>query len=284
MRRKITMVLVAAIAVLGLARGHAWAIGSETPGGGITGTIHDFSTVGSHFGPTTQAVGQCTFCHTPHGALSTQLLWNHTLSQQSYNWDISQTTAGTPFPTINAATWAGPTAKCLSCHDGTVTTGSVNWFDSGHGGANAGAGPHLLNTSAFASLQGLTKGTGGGTLSAVPGTLSGIHPVAFPYPYNDAGSTYNGVTTGSNIEPHEYQNTPLGNVRLYTQSGSQVTLGWNGAAASPQAASTLASSAGIECSSCHDIHNKITKDGYLLVGMATGTGPTYLCNMCHQKY
>ena len=118
MRRKITVLVVAAIAVIGLARGHAWALGSETPGGGITGTIHDF-TAGGHFGATV-AVGQCTFCHTPHGALSTSLLWNHTLSGQTYSWDTTATMAGTPFPTFADMTWGGPTAKCLSCHDGTV--------------------------------------------------------------------------------------------------------------------------------------------------------------------
>ncbi len=278
MGRKITILVVAAIAVIGLARGHAWALGSETPGGGITGTIHDFSTVGSHYGPSTQAVGQCTFCHTPHGALSTSLLWNHTLSAQTYNWDTTATMAGTPFPTIVDTVWQGPTAKCLSCHDGTVATSSVNWFDSGHGGMNAGLGPHVLSgTPAYASLQGLSN-------SGSASTLKGVHPVAMPYPYNGLPSTYNGVTTGSNFIPSQWQKTPIGNVRLYTQSGSTVTLGWNGAGYAPAAASGLATSAGIECSSCHDVHNKITKDGYLLVGLGTGTGTTYLCNMCHAKY
>src|SRR5208282_3340584 len=169
MRRKITIFVIAAIAVIGLARGHAWALGSETPGGGITGTIHDFS-AGGHFGATV-AVGQCTFCHTPHGAITTSLLWNHTLSGQTYSWDTTATMAGTPFPTFADMTWGGPTAKCLSCHDGTVAVQSVNWFDSGHGGSFSGVGPHLLNsTPAYASLQGLKN-------SGTAATLSGVHPV-----------------------------------------------------------------------------------------------------------
>ncbi len=278
MRRKITIFALAAIAVVGLAKGHAWALGSETPGSGLTGTIHDFTTIGSHFGPATQAVGECTFCHTPHGAISTGLLWNHTLSGQTYNWDIPATTAGTPFPTFADTAWQGPTAKCLSCHDGTVATGSVNWFDSGHGGTNAGVGPHVLSSpTAHASLQGLVN-------SGTAATLSGVHPVAMPYPYGGLPSTYNGVTTGSNFIPSQWQSPPLGNVRLYMQNGvNTVTLGWNGAAASPSPASGLVGNAGIECSSCHDVHNKLTIDGYLLVGMGTGTGSTYLCNMCHNK-
>ncbi len=277
MRRKITILIVAAIAVIGLARGHAWALGSETPGNGITGTIHDF-TAGGHFGATV-AVGQCTFCHTPHGAITTSLLWNHTLSGQTYSWDTTATMAGTPFPTFADMTWGGPTAKCLSCHDGTVAVQSVNWFDSGHGGTFAGVGPHLLNTTpAYASLQGLKN-------SGTAATLSGVHPVAMPYPYNGMPSTYNGVTTGSNFIPGQWMSPPAGNVRLYMQTGAnQVTLGWNGAAFAPAAAAGLQGAAGIECSSCHDVHNKLTKDGYLLVGLGTGTGSTYLCNMCHMKY
>ena len=142
--------------MVGLARGHAWALGSEPPGGGITGTIHDF-TAGGHFGATV-AVGQCTFCHTPHGAISTSLLWNHTLSGQTYSWDDTATMAGTPFPTFADTAWKGPTAKCLSCHDGTVAVSSVNWFDSGHSGGFAGAGPHILGAATgHASLQGLSN-------------------------------------------------------------------------------------------------------------------------------
>jgi len=276
MRKKITILVVAAIAVLGLARGQAWALGSETPGGGITGTIHDF-TSGGHFGATV-AVGQCTFCHTPHGALSTVLLWNHTLSGQTYSWDTTATMAGTPFPTFADTAWQGPTAKCLSCHDGTVAVSSVNWFSSGYGGAYAGVGPHILGAAtAHAGLQGLSN-TGTAT------TLSGVHPVAMPYPYNGMPSTYNGVTTGSNFIPNQWQSPPLGNVRLYLQAGTNVSLGFNGAGYSPVAAAGLQGAAGIECSSCHDVHNKLTKDGYLLVGLGTGTGSTYLCNMCHIKY
>jgi hypothetical protein len=68
------------------------------------------------------------------------------------------------------------------------------------------------------------------------------------------------------------------------QTGSNVSLGFNGAGYAPVAAAGLQGAAGIECSSCHDVHNKLTKDGFLLVGLGTGTGSTYLCNMCHMKY
>lgn len=278
MKRKITILAVALIAIVGLSRGHAWAqtIGTEVPGTGITGTIHDFSS-GGHFGATV-AVGQCTFCHTPHGAISTSLLWNHTLSGQTYGWDITATMAGTPFASFADTVWQGPTAKCLSCHDGTVAVQSVNWFNSGHGGQFPPPGPHLLNTSpAYASLQGLVN-------SGTAATLSGVHPVAMPYPWNGMPSTYNGVTTGGNFIPSQWQTPTIGNVRIYMQSGSTVSIGYSPVGYSATAAAGLQGFAGIECSSCHDVHNKITKDGYLLVGLGTGKGNGYLCNMCHMKY
>src|SRR6266540_2762051 len=77
-----------------------------TPGAGITGTPHDWSAVGKTTllqwldskgavttyntgtpyidpstgvqGKTAVTIGQCTKCHTPHQAKSTNLLWNHT--------------------------------------------------------------------------------------------------------------------------------------------------------------------------------------------------------------
>jgi len=285
MRSKITIVLAAIIVMVGLARGHAWALGSESPAGGLTGTVHDFT--GGFAGVTnTTTVGQCTFCHTPHGAITTTLLWNHELSGQTYQWDTTATMAGTPYAKFADNAWLGPTAKCLSCHDGTVAIGAINWFDAGHGGPGAwpkgGISPWETTpiNPGHASLKGLTSNTATGQAQ-----LAGIHPVAMPYPYNGVASTYNGVTTGPNFIPNQWQTTPPGNIRLYMETaGGGVSIGYNGAAAVPAAAAGLQGAAGIECSSCHDVHNKITADGYLLVGKGTGTGTTYLCNMCHMKY
>jgi predicted CXXCH cytochrome family protein len=96
-----------------------------TPGAGITGTPHDWSGVnatkllqwvdskgnvttydtGIAFidpatgkqGVTTVTIGQCTKCHTPHQAKSTNLLWNHTLQAITYQWNVPETTAGMPY-------------------------------------------------------------------------------------------------------------------------------------------------------------------------------------------
>jgi len=273
MKRKITIVLIAAIAVLGLARGSSWA--GLAYGSGLTSTLHDFTLLnGTATGDNTTTVGQCTFCHTPHGALSTNLLWNHALSSESYSWDVPQTTAGTNYPTFSDKTWTGPTAKCLSCHDGTVAIGSVNWF-SGKA--------QVLNTSLVTAPyipQGLNSS----------GVFTGVHPTAMPYPWNGKPSTYNGVTTGSNFIPSQWASPTTGNVRIWMEQTASTTtglpsviMGYNPAASVPAAAAGLQGAAGIECSSCHDPHNKLSVDNYFLVGAMTGYGSGYLCTMCHIK-
>ncbi len=83
------------------------------PGAGITGTPHDWSSASGTTlllwldssralrrrttparawidpatgkqGTTKVTIGQCTKCHTPHQAKSTNLLWNHTLQAITY--------------------------------------------------------------------------------------------------------------------------------------------------------------------------------------------------------
>ena len=74
----------------------------------IQGTAHDLSATGIGTG------NPCSFCHTPHGALSGTPLWNHTLSNAVYQiYQSSSLEANISQPT-------GSSKLCLSCHDGTV--------------------------------------------------------------------------------------------------------------------------------------------------------------------
>lgn len=232
--------------VLSMAPVLAWA----APGGGIAGTKHDFSVKGG-------GVGVCTFCHTPHRALSTPLLWNHKLSVNTFSWDVPATTAGTTFPTFKGDTYKGPTAKCLSCHDGSVAVGDIAWWNGGVPGAPLDMTKH--DTDVY--NVGLN------------GNLAGNHPVAMPFPYNNTGSTYNGVTTGRGAVLTEWQSDPTTlNIRLFHDDGTgNITAG-------PVLART-----GIECSSCHDPHNKASVDTFFLRGRLSGSDTTYLCQKCHIK-
>lgn len=239
--------LVLLFLVVAMVPAIAWG---ATPGSGITGTAHDFSGIG------TPATGTCTFCHTPHHAPSTLLLWNHTLSKNTFSWDVPSTTAGTPFPTFKGDTYKGATAKCLSCHDGSVAIGDIAWWNEG--------GPVNLKN---------LKITGSHQMATVTGGMAGNHPVAMPYPYQNAANTYNTSKTGAGAVLADWQADPTTlNIRLFNDDGTgNITAG-------PVALKT-----GMECSSCHDPHNKASVEDLFLRGKLGGSDTTYICLKCHKK-
>jgi predicted CXXCH cytochrome family protein len=223
------------------------------PGGGITGTAHDFSAGGG--------ADPCTFCHAPHRVGTTVLMWNHTLSRNTFSWGTPATTAGTVFPVFRGDTYTGPTAKCLGCHDGSVAVGSLAWSGS-DGAGSAFAETRLAWPSPF------NVGASGG----VSGSLRGLHPVVMPYPFGGR-NIYNGVMTGGHLSLAEWEADPQAlNIRLYTdKGGGLITPGTGGLAT------------GIECSSCHDPHNKASVETKFLRGRLSGPGTDYLCRKCHNK-
>jgi len=238
-------------AILALAPAAGWA----APGGGIALTAHDFSGKAASGGFTT---GSCTFCHTPHKAISTLLLWNHTLSQNTFSWDVPATTAGTTFPSFVGNTYGGPTAKCLSCHDGSVAIGDIAWFGEAPRTGNAG-------------LDSKTHGAGDVFNVGFGGAMKGNHPVAMPYPFSGAPNTYNGVTTGSNATLTEFVANPQPAIRLFNDNAGTISAG------------AVATKTGIECSSCHDPHNKASVDDLFLRGTVGGNTTAYICLKCHIK-
>lgn len=256
--KSLTAVLAGA-ALMSLTSTLSWA----APGDGLIGTAHDFTLATgttATAAATTTAIGLCTFCHTPHKAISTLLLWNHTLSSNTFSWDVPATTAGTNFPSFTGTTYKGPTAKCLSCHDGSVAIGDIAWFQEGKP-----ATP--LNPTTHPTGENMNIGGGG--------SMAGNHPVAMPFPYEHTGSTYNGTTTGASIVMADWQLDPTANnIRMFQDDGTgTITAG-------PVTART-----GIECSSCHDPHNRAAKDDLFLRGMLTGSSQAdgYLCLQCHIK-
>lgn len=247
-----------AMAALGYQPAVLWG----APGDGLANTAHDFTTnanVTLSGGP--GSIGLCTFCHTPHSAKSTRLLWNHTLSSNNFSWNDAPTTmGGTILPTLTRA-YAGPSTKCLSCHDGSVAIGDVGSFRPGAGVLSA----DRIGTNGFA----LTRQVGAG------GDLSGSHPVGVPYPLYNTPNTYNGITSGAQLVMGDWVADPTGNnIRLYADDGSGNIAGGKSAGAT-----------GVECSSCHDPHNRAAKDRAFLRGMLSGgtQASGYLCLQCHNK-
>lgn len=231
----------------------SWAqtSGTAAPGAGLAETGHDFSGRAS-------GAGLCTFCHTPHKALQTLLLWNHTLSTNTFSWDAPATTAGTTLPTFAGDTYRGATAKCLSCHDGSVAVGDVAWW-------NGGKPSVALDNARHVSSDPVNVGVGG--------NMAGNHPVVIPYPFQGTASTYNRVTSGAGFVASEWQADPAAlNIRLFNDDGfGNITAG------------AVAARTGIECSSCHDPHNRASTGEYFLRGTLTGRTVAYICVKCHAK-
>jgi hypothetical protein len=307
-----TGLMVAAVGVWGQTSpvvGTPWTGSNYTPGAGITGTAHDFSSAanagytsggqtvllwagtltagvyasttdksvtgipytgvgnGTGAGPqltTHITIGQCTKCHTPHQAKSTNLLWNHTLSTNTYQWDQPATTAGTVYPKFVGTTYKGPTTKCLSCHDGSIASTDGVWFNRA-----------FISGTIHAPTPGQTDSH---DVASATGSMVGTHPVAMPYPLNGLASTYNFTTNGSMINPGEWVADPsqTNNIRLFNDDGTgNVTAG------------SVAGKSGIECTSCHDVHNgSRVKDDFLLTGQISGSSKAsggYICQQCHNK-
>jgi len=253
-----------------------------TPGAGIAGTPHDFSSLSGTTlllwvdskgnattfntgtpwidpstgkqGTTVASIGQCSTCHNSQQTDAATLQWNYTLRPTAYKWNDPTTTAGTPYPSFQGDTYKGPSTKCLSCHDGLLSP--IDGWYTGSGG------------SMLASGHDVSQG----------GSLSETHPVAMPYPINGAPSSYNSVRSGAYIALAEWVADPMASngIRLFNDDGTgNIIVG------------VAAGRTGIECSSCHDVHNgPRVKDQQLLTGMLGGNdrGPGgYICAQCHLK-
>ncbi|MDP2662423.1 MAG: hypothetical protein Q8R28_17020, partial [Dehalococcoidia bacterium] len=237
------------------------------------------------------AIGICTFCHTPHRGLTSQLAWNHTLSANPFSWDATTTIGGTTLPD-NLGDWSGPSKLCLSCHDGSVAIGDIAWYyrAARTGGAKLSGAGGMTKTDLLNSAGALGHYNVG-----EDGNLSGTHPVGVPYPFGGLGSVYNGIPTGAYVEKSQFVTDPrVSGIRLFRDTGTGVTALTGGEV-------YASANVGIECSSCHDPHNgptvkpdELNDRPLLLRGTAWGDGAgvgnetyaagtdDYICVKCHK--
>jgi len=285
---------------------------ASTGGAGIFGTRHDFATRSNFLGTQTEAgkqtpgeanqVGQCAFCHTPHNAQSTQLLWNKTASENTFTWDVASTSGGTEFASMGPS-YSGPTVKCLACHDGSVAIGDVTMYKGKQNTYNTflvGQTPVDANGTEWAASTARPQFIIGGG-----GNISGSHPVGMPYP-DARNARYNNVTIGSNVVLDEFQPVSIAHQISADSKGGGVGASSSGspvAAGGGNQASLIrlyndttglgtivagvgeAGTNGMECSTCHDPHNKQTVDDWLLRGQNQGSSQEggYICLQCHIK-
>lgn len=223
------------------------------PGNGLSDSPHDFTNATvlgaySAAGGSGVAPGQCQTCHIAHAAQSNRAIWNHTLSTQAYSWEDVSTSNGTTLPT----SFSGNSRFCLSCHDGTVAVGDLQ--DS-----PAGPPAGLTNPADWGTdLMGAAVG-GNDKRVAVSGNMSKNHPVGVPY----AGQTYGGVLSGV--------------------SAAQTTAEWVSVATvgtNDVVKLFLDGGSGIECGSCHEVHNRGAAAPATSLLRDTAAA---ICAECHNK-
>jgi predicted CXXCH cytochrome family protein len=194
----------------------------------------------------------CIFCHTPHNAASTNVLWNRSNSTwTAWTWGATTTTGGTTLP----VTASSLSSRCLACHDGSVALGTV---------LNSSGGPANF-TMTGPVTSGYRVGAGG--------SMAGHHPVGVPY----ATSTYNAIVSRAIIGQGDYFPTQTGAACTGSDTGN-CTVSSNGLGINITLFGT-AGAFGVECISCHDVHNAFTQT-YFLRASNSASG---LCLSCHNK-
>lgn len=224
----------------------------------IRNSKHDLSTTSTATFKATAQTQLCIFCHTPHKAAATRLLWNHeATAQAAWTWGtgVTTTSEGTTLPT----TLVAESLRCMSCHDGTIAVGSV---------LNSSGAPANMPMTVAGGLIPATGKVTGATL----GDLSGNHPVSISYPVT-GGTAYNGAVSLAKVAGF-YSLTAVG---CASPSGLCTTGATNGTFINIKGTATAP---GMECGTCHDPHNTVAANGFMLRAPQTGSA---LCLACHIK-
>lgn len=190
----------------------------EPVNGTISGSPHDFSSLGWSQGPS--GSGEiCAPCHTPHNADTTVTdapLWNHAVTTATYALYSSATLDAAPSDP------AGVAKLCLSCHDGTVALDSFGGATGStflSGASNLGTDlsedhpvSFTYDTSLAAADGGLVDPAGDG--DGDPSTVGMVAPYL---------PLYGGLLTCGSC--HDVHNAGLGESLLYvSNAGSALCL------------------------------------------------------------
>lgn len=170
-------------------------LSAAPPATGVEGTAHDLSITGLN--SVTMATHSCVFCHTVHspgGSLSKLIpAWNHTTTASTFTMYNNTNHPGADLKGTVDSQPTGPSLACLSCHDGTVSVGSVLIAPRAGG-----------NNNYISARGGVSPGTGRlSSGAALVGTdLSNDHPVSITYQDNlDTGLQPAATLTGVRLYP-----------------------------------------------------------------------------------
>lgn len=239
----------------------------------IAGGKHDFTLAGGAFyhDPTPGSTQTCIYCHTPHNAGKTRVLWNKDV-KSAINFRL-YTSSGTLTNTVRTQSSLdanSPSLLCLSCHDGKT---AINVL---HTGGKGTAAPGYPAGSAFAY---------GAAELIMPGSVTDF--------FGNAGPNLaigRGIGDRSDFDPTAGDDLtddhPIG--FSYSAVFAERSAGLN-AIATPQAAGIrfFGPNNKVECSTCHDPHVNYdaAKGGNpaLKPFLVMSNSGSALCMKCHNK-
>ena len=229
-------------AIAGLTMGASMAYGLTAAGTGIVGSKHDMNVL---TGAAKDSQGRvCAFCHTPHHKVeATQLDYN---PLWSHTVNVDKNFAPYDSVTFNSTVLgdplAGPSRLCMSCHDGVIAVDQ----HYGSTGTTTGMSSHITGDN-FGEIA-------VGKFS----DLSNDHPIGFDL--NETMLKDQGIRKNL-LAPN---NDTLNNQPLPT------ALGFNDGKGHQL----------MTCASCHDVHNRDSKDTAFLYEKQLNS---QFCVMCHDK-
>lgn len=233
--------------------------------GKVSGGKHDFSVTGSSFvyKDSASALGGqvCVFCHTPHNAGQTKLLWNKA-SGGNTSFRL-YTSSGTLSSAANqsALTASSPSLFCLSCHDGKT---ALNVLHTGGKGNTVATAIGLAGTGTYDPNAKLAFGTTA-IVMEVPTWMFGTY---LPAPGL-------GESTGDDLT----NDHPIG----FSYTDSQTAKTAASLHASPDSRIRFfGTKKNVECSTCHDPHVDNT-DGTQNPFLVMPNANSALCLACHNK-
>lgn len=232
--------------------------GQATRTSDVRNTLHNLSSSGPG---TVKAAGEseiCVFCHTPHGADTSQTpLWNKTLAAKTYTVYTSSSLDAETIKNGSLEQPMGSSKLCLSCHDGAMALGSVRVLRGVFNPTDA-TNINVTGTPANPIGPGGTMPAGSGTTTGYTRNLGGTtgldltndHPISVTY--DAALASRDGELRSMNSSqqsPILINSThPLFGKRAAGQSASRPVLPLE---------PTGASGAGqVQCTTCHDPHLK----------------------------
>ena len=207
----------------------------------------------------------CNMCHTPHKALEARLIWTRTVLTTQPGWSTPTTTLnGTTLPALGTNGVTENSRRCLDCHDGSIALGQVNNIGGGGSGTFTMAGI-TVSTGPLTGDKVITNTSGDLGLA---GTAN--HPVSIPY----AGETTSRGTNSNTV-------AGLGNYFATSAACNGTEDACTTATTTGAYINLIADGAGfnVECTSCHEPHNKYGNPYFLRV---TPVGST-ICLSCHNK-